>query len=51
MRAGATRPDDITAEVLESLAACPDERLRTLAQSLVRHLHAFAVDVSLTQRE
>jgi hydroxyquinol 1,2-dioxygenase len=51
MRAGATRPDDITSEVLESLAACPDERLRTLTQSLVRHLHAFAVDVSLTQRE
>ncbi len=28
-----------------------DERLRTLAQSLARHLHAFAAEVGLTQRE
>jgi hydroxyquinol 1,2-dioxygenase len=51
MRARATRPDDITAEVLASLASCTDERLRTISQGLVRHLHAFAVDVSLTQPE
>jgi hydroxyquinol 1,2-dioxygenase len=51
MGARATRPADITAEVRESLAACPDDRLRTLSQSLVHHLHAFAVDVSLTHDE
>jgi hydroxyquinol 1,2-dioxygenase len=47
----ATRPEDITAEVVDRLAGCEDERLRTITQSLVRHLHAFAVDVSLTQPE
>jgi catechol 1,2-dioxygenase len=34
-----------------SFDGCGDERLRTLVQSLVRHLHAFAVDVGLTQEE
>jgi hydroxyquinol 1,2-dioxygenase len=47
----ATRPEDITAEVVERLAACDDERLREITQGLVRHLHAFAVDVGLTQPE
>jgi hydroxyquinol 1,2-dioxygenase len=47
----ATRPEDITAEVVERLAGCEDERLRTIMQGLVRHLHAFAVDVGLTQPE
>jgi hydroxyquinol 1,2-dioxygenase len=46
-----TRPEDITAEVVERLAGCDDERLRAIMQGLVRHLHAFAVDVGLTQRE
>jgi hydroxyquinol 1,2-dioxygenase len=51
MNARAVRADDITAEVIERFAACGDARLRELTQSLVRHLHAFAVDVGLTQRE
>jgi hydroxyquinol 1,2-dioxygenase len=51
MQARATRADDITAEVVERFAACPDTRLRELAQSLVRHLHAFAIDTGLTQDE
>ncbi|MEA2443597.1 MAG: hydroxyquinol 1,2-dioxygenase [Thermoleophilales bacterium] len=51
MQARATRADDITAEVVERFAACGDVRLRALAQSLVRHMHAFAIDVGLTQGE
>jgi catechol 1,2-dioxygenase len=37
--------------VIASLERSEDERLRTLAQSLARHLHAFATEVGLTQRE
>lgn len=43
--------DEITAAVLASFDACPDPRLRELAQSLVRHLHAFARETNLTERE
>ncbi len=46
-----TAPADITAAVLASFERSDDERLRTLAQSLARHLHAFATEVGLTQRE
>jgi catechol 1,2-dioxygenase len=49
--AARTTPADITAAVEASFEGCEDERLRTLARSLVRHLHAFAVDVGLTQSE
>jgi hydroxyquinol 1,2-dioxygenase len=44
-------PADITAAALAAFEGCPDERLRTLAESLARHLHAFAVEVGLTRRE
>jgi catechol 1,2-dioxygenase len=44
-------PADITAAVVDSFAACPDERLRELLQALVRHLHAFATEVRLTEAE
>jgi hydroxyquinol 1,2-dioxygenase len=37
--------------VIASFERSEDERLRTLAQSLSRHLHAFATEVGLTQRE
>jgi hydroxyquinol 1,2-dioxygenase len=37
--------------VVASFDGCADERLRTLAQSFVQHLHAFAVEVGLTQEE
>jgi catechol 1,2-dioxygenase len=52
----ATRPDrttpaDITGKALASFEHCADPRLRELMQSLVRHLHAFAVEVSLTEEE
>jgi hydroxyquinol 1,2-dioxygenase len=49
----ATQPatEAITAEVLASFDACPNPRLREIMQSLVRHLHAFALDVQLTEAE
>jgi protocatechuate 3,4-dioxygenase beta subunit len=46
-----TSPTEITEAVVASFADTPDERLRTLMQSLVRHLHGFAVEVGLTQGE
>jgi hydroxyquinol 1,2-dioxygenase len=51
MQVRSTRTDDITAEVVDRFAGCADPRLREIAQSLVRHLHAFAGDVRLTQDE
>jgi hydroxyquinol 1,2-dioxygenase len=48
---GRTAPADITAAVIASFERSDDERLRTLAQSLARHLHAFATEVGLTQHE
>lgn len=46
-----TRPADISAAVVASFSSCTDERLREIMQALVTHLHAFAVDVGLTQEE
>ncbi|MGZ4140733.1 MAG: intradiol ring-cleavage dioxygenase [Actinomycetota bacterium] len=46
-----TTPGQLTAAVLASFDACPDPRLRTILQSLVTHLHDFAVEVGLTQEE
>jgi hydroxyquinol 1,2-dioxygenase len=42
---------DITDAVQRSFDGCADVRLRTVLQSLVRHLHAFAVEVGLTEDE
>jgi hydroxyquinol 1,2-dioxygenase len=44
-------PADITAKVVASFEAAPDARLREVMQALVRHLHAFAAEVELTQDE
>ena len=44
-------PEQITASAVASFDACPDPRLRLLMQSLVRHLHAFAQEVHLTEAE
>jgi protocatechuate 3,4-dioxygenase beta subunit len=41
----------LTSEVIRRLAATPDERLRTVMQALVRHLHAFVTEVRLTDAE
>ncbi len=46
-----TRPEDITAAAVASFERCADPRLRELMQAFVRHLHAFAVEVSLTEEE
>jgi hydroxyquinol 1,2-dioxygenase len=46
-----TTPADITAAAVASFEGCGDERRRELMQSLVRHLHAFATEVGLTQEE
>ena len=46
-----TTPADITAAAVASFEGCSDPRLRTLMQSLVRHLHSFAVETSLTEDE
>jgi catechol 1,2-dioxygenase len=46
-----TTPADITAAALASFELCPDPRLRELMQALVRHLHGFAAEMSLTEDE
>jgi hydroxyquinol 1,2-dioxygenase len=46
-----TSPDRITAAVLASFDGCPDARLRELLHGLVAHLHAFAAETRLAERE
>jgi hydroxyquinol 1,2-dioxygenase len=46
-----TTPDEITAAVVERFEACGEPRLREVMQSLVRHLHAFAKEVDLSEAE
>jgi hydroxyquinol 1,2-dioxygenase len=41
----------ITASVIESFSQTDDPRLREILSSLVKHLHAFAQDVRLTEAE
>ena len=43
--------DEITDEVVARLGATPDPRLREIMQAAVRHLHAFAKEVQLTEAE
>ena len=43
--------DTITEAVLASMAGSPNERLKVVMTSLVRHLHAFAREVDLTEDE
>jgi catechol 1,2-dioxygenase len=49
--AGAGAEEWLTAEVVGRLAATPDPRLREVMTALVRHLHAFAREVRLTESE
>jgi hydroxyquinol 1,2-dioxygenase len=42
---------ELTEAVVARFSVAPDPRLRQVMQSLTRHLHAFAVDVRLTQAE
>jgi protocatechuate 3,4-dioxygenase beta subunit len=52
---GMTTPDqtaaDLTARALDSLETCPDPRLHEVLGSLIRNLHRFAVETSLTEAE
>jgi protocatechuate 3,4-dioxygenase beta subunit len=41
----------VTDAVLEAVARAEDPRLREILQALVRHLHGFVREVSLTERE
>src|SRR5262245_18512239 len=43
--------DELTREVLASFDDANSERFREIMRSLVRHLHAFARDVNLTEEE
>ena len=47
--AAPTAADQITAAAIDSFDGCADPRLRQIMRSLVRHLHAFAQDVQLTE--
>jgi hydroxyquinol 1,2-dioxygenase len=42
---------ELTRQAVESLADCADPRLRQVLGSLIRHLHHFAVENSLTEAE
>lgn len=46
-----TEPEDVTAAAVASFEGCRDARLREVMQALVRHLHAFAAEVGLTEEE
>ena len=46
-----SRQQDVTDVVLDAMSRAPDDRLRTIMASFVRHLHAFARDVHLTEAE
>jgi len=43
--------DDVTSAVLEAIAQADNPRLREIAASFVRHMHAFAREVRLTEAE
>ena len=48
---GGDRERLVTDEVIASFDGTPDPRTREVLESLVEHLHAFARDVRLTERE
>lgn len=43
--------EDVTPKVLDAYKNIDDARLREIVQSLIKHLHAFARDVHLTEEE
>jgi protocatechuate 3,4-dioxygenase beta subunit len=43
--------DDVTPIVLRAMSDTANSRVRTLAEAFVRHMHAFAREVSLTEAE
>jgi len=46
-----TGPDELLAEVLARYDDAPNERLETVMQAAIRHLHAFVREVDLTRDE
>ncbi len=48
---GPVTEDELTAKVVARLDTTPDPRLREVVQAAVRHLHAFAREVGLTEAE
>lgn len=48
---GRFTPNDHLAEVLSRYRAAPDARLAEITKSLIRHLHAFVLEVGLTPDE
>jgi protocatechuate 3,4-dioxygenase beta subunit len=47
----ATTPAQLTEKVLAAYAGTPDPRLRELIAVLIGHLHAYAIETSLTEAE
>jgi len=45
------RQEDVTPAVVEAYSSISDPRLREIATALVKHLHAFAREVHLTEKE
>jgi hydroxyquinol 1,2-dioxygenase len=45
------KQEDVTTAVLSELQRAPDARFREIMSALVRHLHAFAREVKLTEEE
>src|SRR5882724_5973137 len=43
--------EDVTPVVLAAMAQTPDDRLREIAAAFIRHIHAFAREVKLTEDE
>ena len=43
--------EDVTKAVLDEIARAPDPRFREVMSAFVRHLHAFAREVRLTEEE
>jgi protocatechuate 3,4-dioxygenase beta subunit len=43
--------DDVTPIVLRAMSNTPNDRLRTVMEAFVRHIHAFAREVKLTEAE
>jgi len=46
-----TRHEDVTPAVLEAYSNIEDPRLREIVAALIKHLHAFAREVHLTEKE
>jgi catechol 1,2-dioxygenase len=51
MTEAGTAARDFTRQVIARLDSCPDPRLLELTAALIRHLHEFAVEESLTEAE